>query len=107
MHAGIVTAIGTDPAGAGDFVTIDHSWGQSTYTNVEFISVIAGEQVDRTLPIGASGPAGLRPSPHLGLGIRIKPIATDNGWDGYTDPLPYLPPSSYILPTYITQPSQP
>jgi murein DD-endopeptidase MepM/ murein hydrolase activator NlpD len=103
VDAGVVSAAGSDPGGNGNFVRIDHSWGQSVYTNMDMIMVTQSQSVEQGQSIGTSGNSGTSAGPHLSFGMRINPFTTDNGWAGYSDPLPYLPPGSYILPTYVTQ----
>ncbi len=103
---GVVSRAGFEPDGFGNYVLIEHPWGQSIYTQLDNFSVTAGETVKRGQPIGASGNTGASAGPHLNFGIRINPYERTDGWGGYSDPLPYLPPESYVLPPFITSPTR-
>lgn len=88
---GRVTTVGAAPAGFGNWLTIEHSWGESTYTQMQRIHVQEGQLVMRGEPLGLSGNSGASSGPHLGFYIRIFPYDRGDGWGGYSDPIPFLP----------------
>jgi hypothetical protein len=90
-----------DPGGFGNFVLIRHSWGESVYAHMSRISVRVNQTLRRGQHIGDSGNTGNSTGPHLHFAIRMANYTRGDGWGGYSDPLPYLPPSSYSLPGYF------
>lgn len=86
----------------GNFVRIQHAWGESIYTNVGAILLGEGEPVRRGQVIAQSGASGPSGTPFLGFGIRVNPFDRNDGWGGLVDPLPYLAPAAVALPAYLT-----
>lgn len=100
-EAGVVATTGFEVGGFGNFILIDHAWGQSVYGHLERIDVQQGQQVGRGAVIGRSGNTGNSTGPHLHFAIRIQPYARSDGWGGYSDPLPYLEPGDVLWPAYM------
>ena len=98
---GVVAFTGWEPAGYGNYVILSHKWGESLYAHLDRIDVQQGQEVRQSAAIGASGNTGGSTGPHLHFTIRILPYDRKDGWGGYSDPLPYLPPTSFILPDYV------
>jgi hypothetical protein len=65
---------------------------------------VVGQAVAKGQYIGASGNTGGSSGPHLHFAIRINPYVRGDGWGGFSDPLPYLPPGSFVLPPYVLDP---
>ncbi|MFO7632821.1 MAG: M23 family metallopeptidase [Caldilinea sp.] len=102
---GIVRQAGFEAGGFGNYVLLGHTWGESIYAHLFSSDVAVDQQVVRGQKIGRSGDTGASTGPHLHFAIRINPYTRSDGWGGFTDPLPYLPPSSYSLPFYILDPA--
>lgn len=95
---GRVTAIGNDPKGYGIYIRISHRWGQSLYAHLQDYWVESGQRVERGDTIGLSNNTGSSTGPHLHFSIRVYPFRRNDGWGGYTNPLPFLHPSTVLLP---------
>jgi hypothetical protein len=67
--------------------------------------VVQGQAIARGQYLGASGNSGGSTGPHLHFAIRINPYQRTDGWGGFSDPLPYLPPGSFVLPPYVLDPA--
>ena len=102
--SGQVARVGFEPGGFGNYVLLSHPWGESIYAHMESIGVTEGQIVGRGQYIGASDNSGGSTGPHLHFAIRINPYNRADGWGGFSDPLPYLPPSSFALPPYVQDP---
>ena len=87
---GIVTTIGFEPTGYGNWIRINHDWGESIYSQLNTIAVTEGQKVAQGEPIGKSGNSGASTGSHLSFDIRISPYQRGDGWGGFSDPLPYL-----------------
>jgi murein DD-endopeptidase MepM/ murein hydrolase activator NlpD len=98
---GQVIKAGFEANGFGNYILIQHSWGQSLYAHLNSIIVREGQSVARGQYIGDSGNTGASSGPHLHFGIRINPHNRADGWGGFSDPLPYLNPNDYSLPAYV------
>ncbi|MCL4827238.1 MAG: M23 family metallopeptidase [Caldilinea sp.] len=102
---GVVLRADFEAGGFGYYLLIGHAWGESIYAHLSSFDVAAGQKVARGQTIGRSGNTGASTGPHLHFAIRINPYTRGDGWGGFRDPLPYLPPSSYTLPGYILDPA--
>jgi hypothetical protein len=102
---GVVAQAAFESGGFGYYILLRHAWGESIYAHLSSIDVAVDQQVTRGQAIGRSGNTGASTGPHLHFAIRINPYVRGDGWGGFTDPLPYLPPESYILPNYILDPA--
>jgi murein DD-endopeptidase MepM/ murein hydrolase activator NlpD len=99
--AGRVLEVAFDEKGYGNYVKLGHSFGETLYAHLQQALVQVGEVVLRTLPIGISDSTGNSTGPHLHFGLRIAPYNRADGYDGYSDPMPYLgksvPPQENLL----------
>lgn len=100
-EAGTIIRPPADPNGFGNWVLIQHSWGQSIYAHMDSIAVQHGDVVTRGDLLGTSGNTGASTGPHLHYAIRINPFQGGDGWGGFVDPLPYMPREFVILPDYV------
>jgi murein DD-endopeptidase MepM/ murein hydrolase activator NlpD len=91
--------------GFGYFVLLRHPWGESIYAHLDGLAVTPGQVVARGQFLGMSGNSGGSTGPHLHFAIRINPYQRTDGWGGFSDPLPYLPPSSFVLPAAVLDPA--
>lgn len=84
---GVVSLVGRDPWGYGNYVVITHAGGLATlYGHLNAVEVAVNQQVTRAQEIGLEGSTGLSTGPHLHFEVRS---------DGTpTDPIPYMPPLS-------------
>ncbi len=101
---GVVLRTDFEVGGFGNYILLGHTWGESIYAHLSTVDVAAGQNVARGQMIGRSGNTGASTGPHLHFAIRINPYARTDGWGGFSDPLPYLSPTSYTLPGYILDP---
>ncbi len=105
VDAGVVAdAVYNDPSGFGHYVKLQHRWGESIYAHMQDIVVTPGQSVRRGQLLGRSDDTGFSGGPHLHFSIRINPFDRTDGWGGFTDPLPYLDPGTYQLPSYVLPP---
>ena len=82
---GVVTLVGRDPWGYGNYIVISHSGEISTlYGHLDAVMVASGEPVTQLQQIGTEGSSGHSTGPHLHFEVRLNGVITD--------PLPYLPP---------------
>lgn len=89
--AGTVVEIGDEGgAGYGRYVKLAHAWGESIYAHGKLVLVSLGDVVTAGEVIMWSGNTGNSSGPHLHFAIRVKPYRRNDGWGGYSDPLPYL-----------------
>lgn len=102
---GEVLQVGFENGGFGNYIVLRHPWGESIYAHLSTTAVTVGQAVARGQYIGASGNSGGSSGPHLHFAIRINPYQRGDGWGGFSDPLPYLPPGAFILPPYVLDPS--
>ena len=105
--AGTVQEAAYDATGFGHYVLLRHAWGESIYAHLSTAGVVVGQTVSRGQRLGMSGNTGNSTGPHLHFSIRINPYRRGDGWGGYSDPLPYLPPSSFVLPAYVRAGEEP
>jgi tetratricopeptide (TPR) repeat protein len=76
--------------GFGNFILLEHSWGESLYAQLDSTNVQPGQTVQVGSVIGSSGNSGFSNGPHLHFSIRLTPYQRDDGWGGFSDPAPYL-----------------
>ncbi len=105
VDGGEVAQAGFEAGGFGNYVVLRHPWGESIYAHMDSIGVTVGQVVARGQFLGMSGNSGGSTGPHLHFAIRINPYQRTDGWGGFSDPLPYLPPSAFVLPAYVQDPS--
>ncbi len=89
VDAGVVSQAGEE----GDYgitVVIDHEWGQSLYAHLLELRVNIGQWVKPGDLIAFSGKTGAASGPHLHLGIKLKNAERENGYLGFTDPMPFF-----------------
>ena len=98
---GTVIVPAPDPNGFGNWLLIQHSWGQSIYAHLDRIDVNHGQSVRQRQNIGTTGNTGASTGPHLHYAIRVNPFNAGDGWGGFIDPLPYMPRDFVILPDYV------
>lgn len=102
IDGGVVAdAILGDPGGFGNYVKLTHSWGESLYAHMDSVAVTKGQTLTRGEVIGTSGNTGFSGGPHLHFAIRINPYVRGDGWGGFSDPLPYMNPTDFVLPPYV------
>lgn len=87
---GQVMEVGNMPNTYGNYVKLMHSWGESLYAHLMRQTVQQGMHVKAGERIGISNATGNATGPHLHFGIRVNPYNRTDGYDGYSDPLPYL-----------------
>ncbi len=100
VDEGTVLKTGFEDGGVGNYVLLQHRWGESLYTHLDSSAVEIGQTITKGQSIGVSGTTGAASGPFLGLGIRINPYERTDGWGGFSDPLPYFAPGSVVLPPY-------
>ncbi len=98
--------VANDPTGFGNYVKLQHSWGESVYAHMLDFSIGQGQGVSRGQLLGRSGATGNVTGPHLHFAIRINPYNRRDGWGGYSDPLPYMRPADFQLPFYVLSSQQ-
>lgn len=91
----------------GISITIQHSWGQSLYAHLQETKVSVDQNVNSGDVIALSGQSGAAYGVHLHFGLKLNNPDPNNGYLGFIDPSPYLPPISPIPPISPTEPSQP
>ena len=87
---GDVMEIGFEANGFGNYVKLQHDWGESLYAHLESKKVKEADTVKSGDVIGISDNTGASTGPHLHFGIRINPYSRKDGWGGFSDPEPYL-----------------
>ena len=97
----VTDAVLNDPTGFGNYIKLRHSWGESIYAHMDSLGVQQGQSVQRGSLLGRSGSTGFVDGPHLHFAIRINGYSRTDGWGGFSDPLPYMNPSDFILPSYV------
>lgn len=96
---GRVIKTGFDKEGYGNYIRIQHNFGETIYAHLSHIWVPVNNSISAGHGIGRSGNTGFSTGPHLHLGLRPKDFDKNNGYLGYIDPLPYFPdfaPSSPV-----------
>ncbi|MBI1293513.1 peptidoglycan DD-metalloendopeptidase family protein [bacterium] len=98
---GEVSQIGFDRNGYGHFIVVKHAWGEAIYAHMNNVDINLGQSVSRGFVLGQSGNTGASTGPHLHFAIRRNNFNREDGWGGWRDPLPYLDPVLYTLPSYL------
>ena len=99
---GLVIWVGYEAGGFGNYVKLQHRWGESLYAHLGQATVQTGAQVIRGQRVGISDNSGASFGPHLHFGIRIFPYVRADGWGGFADPLDYMDPADILLPSYAS-----
>ncbi len=74
----------------GNYVKLVHAWGETVYAHLEKLSVAEGDKVKAGDVLGHSDNTGNSTGAHLHFGMRLNPFSRNDGWAGFSDPLPYL-----------------
>lgn len=98
---GRILTVGASPGGFGNWVMVDHRWGQSVYAHMHRVTVREGQTVARGDVLGESGNSGTSTGPHLHFSIRVNPYFRADGWGGYCDPLPFMEADKLNIPVGI------
>jgi murein DD-endopeptidase MepM/ murein hydrolase activator NlpD len=94
VDQGRVMEISYEPDGFERYIKIEHHWGESFYAYVGDIVIESGQLVGRGDEIGVVDAQGAIPYFHFA--IRIFPYNRFDGWGGFSDPLPFMDPSSLL-----------
>ncbi len=90
VDAGKVIVRKSDPEGFGNYVKVQHEWGQTLYAHLTEFKIRKNQNVQAGQVLGLSGNTGFSTGAHLHFGMRVKPYSTDDGWNGYTNPQRFL-----------------
>jgi murein DD-endopeptidase MepM/ murein hydrolase activator NlpD len=103
--AGRVVELAIERGGFERYIKIEHRWGESLYAHVGDLLVETGQSVQRGDAIALAEDPAARPGPASAagrcwfhFGVRVSPYNRYDGWGGFTDPTPYLPPGSLAPP---------
>jgi len=107
VDEGTVKRTGFEPDGFGNFILLQHEWGESLYAHLEAAQVQQGQSVGFGAVIGLSGNTGASTGPHLHFAIRINPYRRTDGWGGFANPVPFmdLPRSFSFSPVEEREPT--
>lgn len=89
VDAGNVIETGFDENGYGNYIKINHEWGETLYAHLSQVLIKQGDTVGNGQRIGLSGNTGNSTGPHLHFGVRVKPYDR-TVWGGWTDPAPFF-----------------
>lgn len=84
----------------GNYVKLLHSWGETVYAHLNDFRVKVGDYVLGGEVMGHSGNTGFSEGAHLHFALRRFPYSRQDGWDGFSDPLPYLKGETPKVPVY-------
>ena len=90
VDAGRVVEISVEPGGFGQYVKLEHAWGESLYAHIMAPAVDSGQSISRGVRLARVEGTRRRPQPHLHFAIRITPYNRFDGWGGFSDPLAFL-----------------
>lgn len=90
VDGGTVLEVASDSAGYGLYVKLAHTWGESLYAHLSKQTIAVGDTAATGQPVGLSGNTGNSTGAHLHFSIRINPYNRKDGWNGFSDPTPYL-----------------
>jgi len=111
---GRIVEISQEKGGFERYIKVEHRWGESIYGNCGEVLVETGQSVTRGEAIArapvaqpplrtATAASGKQRSAAFDsiwfhFGVRISPFNRYDGWGGFADPMPFLPPGSVLLP---------
>ena len=106
---GQVSEISQERDGFEKYIKLQHWWGESLYAFLHAVHVESGQKVVRGHHLASAALAPTPPHPHLHFAIRVTPYNRFDGWGGFTDPSPYLPPDIITRPAFdaISSPAVP
>lgn len=87
---GVVSFVGFDPSGYGNYVFVQHEFGETVYAHFERSVVAVGQKITRGAVLGYSDNTGFSTGSHLHFGLRLNGYYRNNGTLGYIDPLEYF-----------------
>lgn len=88
--AGRVVEISIEPGGFGQYLKLEHAWGESLYAHIMEPAVDSGQNVSRGQRLARVASVRQRFGPHLHFAIRVTPYNRFDGWGGFSDPLAFL-----------------
>lgn len=91
---GVVKRVDFEAGGFGNFVLLEHAWGESLYAHLAEVQVSPQTQVKAGQTLALSGKTGRCYGAHLHFGIRLFPYRRTDGWGGFCDPTPFLEPTA-------------
>lgn len=111
---GRIVEISQEKGGFERYIKVEHRWGESFYGNCGNVLVETGQSVTRGEAIARAAVAlqpAIRPTTAstekqrsapssmiwFHFGVRISPFNRYDGWGGFSDPMPFLPPGSIVL----------
>ena len=99
---GRVTEISYERGGFEKYIKLHHRWGESLYAFLQTVHVEAGQLLERGSLLASATENPAPAHPHLHFAIRVAPYNRFDGWGGFTNPLPYLPPGVGTPPEFDT-----
>jgi murein DD-endopeptidase MepM/ murein hydrolase activator NlpD len=87
---GRVVEISVEPHGFGQYIKLEHTWGESLYAHITAPAVDSGQSVTRGQSLARVEPSRRRYPSHLHFAIRVTPYNRFDGWGGFSDPLAFL-----------------
>lgn len=116
---GRIVEISQEKGGFERYIKVEHRWGESFYANCGETLVETGQSVSRGEAIARATVATDSVTPHrtgsktspeapiwIHFGVRIAPYNRYDGWGGFSDPIPFLPPGTVLLPDDGDQPQR-
>lgn len=91
--SGTILRVDYEPNGFGNYILMQHRWGESVYAHLDRVHVKVDQTVNRGDVIGSSGNTGASTGPHLHFSIRINPYRRVDGWGGFADPASFMDPN--------------
>ncbi|MEZ4866958.1 MAG: peptidoglycan DD-metalloendopeptidase family protein [Caldilineaceae bacterium] len=107
VDQGKVLRVGFEPDGFGNFLLLEHSWGESLYAHMSRIDVLQDAPIQSGQGIGLSGETGKCFGAHVHFGIRIFPYRRTDGWGGFSDPSPFMDPADLVATRAIGRRPEP
>jgi murein DD-endopeptidase MepM/ murein hydrolase activator NlpD len=83
-------------SGFGEYVLLEHEWGESIYAHMTERNVKTGQQVAKGQVLGLSGNTGNSSGPHLHFSIRVFPYRRTDGWGGFCSPVAFMKPADLL-----------